>query len=387
MPRPEHIEEGDVVEQVFRQPGASNTVERIRRGRVLKIEKGSARVKFEGRNSPERVMLNMLRVFVDPTKTVMGQALTRAGLVDPKPPPSPPAPKPIGPPPEEMRMTRQRSDIETITPTQAAELLNANTDNRPIRDSRVAELTRAIREGRWRLTNDAIAMTGYSHQKPGRLLNGQHRLFACTEAGLPIRVMVLYGADEGAYLVMDTGAKRVAADAIGGQNRAEKAAIATLLLHYERNTISILGKAGKYANDEIVAAVNSRPLIEETCATDMQGLRKIVRARSGVLAGFVLIREDNRRLADEFIANVLSGEGLVKDAPELALRNRLIAETARIRSNRTAGTTYMAMVIKAWNAKKSGGTMTRFQFSPGDAFPRVTAGATPPRRRPAARST
>lgn len=62
MPRPQHLELDDLVEQEFPIPGAPNNLPRVRRGRVAKVEKATALVKFEGSRNAKRVMLSRLRV-------------------------------------------------------------------------------------------------------------------------------------------------------------------------------------------------------------------------------------------------------------------------------------------------------------------------------------
>lgn len=275
-------------------------------------------------------------------------------------------------------MGKKNCEIERITPAQAEVILNGNQGNRPLRDARVEELTRSIVEGRWRLTNDALAMTGQSHEKPGRLLNGQHRLFACIEAKKPIEILVLYGIDEDSYAVMDTGAKRSASDLLPQPHQTVRRAVTQAVFCYSREAISCTGYGLVPGNDEIVAAYEAHPQIGLTVDAHIHGVKKIVRAPSGVLAGFALAMEDSPDLAQQFIDRVLTGDGLLKDSPELTLRNRLIAESTR--SNRLPAASYAAMVVKAYNAVKTGGSLVRLIFKEGEPFPRVVDLAKQPPR-------
>lgn len=275
-------------------------------------------------------------------------------------------------------MAKRTCEIEKITPAQAESILNGNEGNRPLRDKRVEELTRSISEGRWRLTNDAVAMTGASHDRPGRLLNGQHRLFACIEAKKPIEVLVLYGADEDSYAVMDTGAKRSASDLLPQPHQTVRRAVSHAVFCYVREAISCTGYGLAPGNDEIVAVYREHPAIARVIDAHLNDVKKIVRAPSGVLAGFVLAMEDNQHLAAQFIDRVLSGDGLTKDSPELTLRNRLIAESTR--SNRLPAATYAAFVMKAYNALRTNAPLVRLIFKEGEPFPRcVDLAKQPPR--------
>lgn len=278
---------------------------------------------------------------------------------------------------------KKTASIERITPAQATAILNANTGNRPIRDTRVTEMARAIKEDRWKLTNDAITMTGGSYEKPGRLLNGQHRLFACIETNTPIEVLVLFGADEDSYAVMDTGAKRVASDLLPRPHQNQRRGATMLVYCYEHQALSCTAYNVSPGNDEILKTYEDHPAIGLTVDQHLQALKVLTTAQSGVLGAFALLREHDRANADTFIESVLTGHQLEKDAPELTLRNRLIAESTRggrSRSRTPTAATYAAMVIKTWNARQTKAPLTRLIFKDGDPFPRLVDMAKQPPR-------
>lgn len=279
-------------------------------------------------------------------------------------------------------MAKRNCEIEKITPAQAEAILNGNEGNRPVRDKRVEELTRSIAEGRWRLTNDAIAMTGGSHERPGRLLNGQHRLFACIEAKKPIEVLVLYGADEESYAVMDTGAKRSASDLLPRPYQNERRGATQLVFCYEREALSCTGYGLAPGNDEILHEYDMHPMIGLTIERDHGALAKLCKAKSGQLGAFALLRAHDREKADAFIDRVLSGHGLAKDSPELTLRNRFISEGTYngSRGRRATPSMYAAMVIKAWNAVQTVAPLSKIAFRDGEAFPRIVDMAKQPPR-------
>jgi hypothetical protein len=102
------------------------------------------------------------------------------------------------------------TDLLTITPEYARELLKANGANRSLRKQLVRTYANEMLAGRWRITGEAIQFG-----TDGRLLNGQHRLNAVVMADVPVTFLVIYGIDPDAQLVMDSGAKRTAGDALG----------------------------------------------------------------------------------------------------------------------------------------------------------------------------
>ncbi len=400
-----HYEEGDVVEMRFNPPAGrvlSPGDEWSRRGVVRKVERSSALVAWDdpkkpGRLHVERVLFNRLRLKQEPAaiiearKTPIRTPVLMNGLrvqgFQPKQPEPDLIRVPLTPPraAERAEPMRRRSEIETITPQQATELLNANTDNRPIRDSRVAELVRTINERRWHLTNDAVAVTGLSKSKPGRLLNGQHRLFACVEANQPIEVLMLYGADEASFPVLDTGSRRAAGDLIGGTYHNTVAAVARLIISYERGGISIHGaKGGQPQNDEVLAAAKAHPLIHACCERYYGRLLRLTRSGGGVLAGMTVIAEQGGDEAHAFFERVIEGTDLAAGSPEFTLRARLIREATARRSKKHPSSLYMAMVIKAWNASRTGSSLSVILFNEGETFPQVAplnAKQAPPNRR------
>jgi len=99
--------------------------------------------------------------------------------------------------------------IVNVTPELARMWLVNNNFNRPKNSDTVAKYVRQIREGRWRLTHQGVALT-----KRGFLLDGQHRLFAIVECGvtLPMRVFVNEPIEN--YEVIDCGRNRSNLDVV-----------------------------------------------------------------------------------------------------------------------------------------------------------------------------
>lgn len=94
-------------------------------------------------------------------------------------------------------------EIQTVTPEKAAEWLGKNEANRKLRERRAAALARAIREGKFKLTHQAIAFS-----KRGRLLDGQHRLRAICLANKPVKLVVATDVPEETFDVLDAGLPR-----------------------------------------------------------------------------------------------------------------------------------------------------------------------------------
>ena len=99
--------------------------------------------------------------------------------------------------------------IVNVTPELARTWLVDNNFNRPKNSETVAKYVRQIREGRWRLTHQGVALT-----RRGFLLDGQHRLFAIIECDvtLPMRVCINEPIEN--YEVIDCGRNRSNLDVV-----------------------------------------------------------------------------------------------------------------------------------------------------------------------------
>jgi hypothetical protein len=98
-----------------------------------------------------------------------------------------------------------------VTPEMALLWLDKNTLNRTLRQSHVNEFIDIIRTGKWVPTTDAIGIDTNGH-----LTNGQHRLWACAESGIPILLLVANGlVHESTFPATDTHQRRTISDQTG----------------------------------------------------------------------------------------------------------------------------------------------------------------------------
>ena len=82
-----------------------------------------------------------------------------------------------------------------------------NTNNRKVSDNYVHRLARDMTAGKWRLTHAGIAFA-----PDGILLDGQHRLWAIVESGVPVEMIVWRNIDPEAMMAIDCGKTRSMAD-------------------------------------------------------------------------------------------------------------------------------------------------------------------------------
>lgn len=164
---------------------------------------------------------------------------------------------------KEMFITKVR-----ITPEMAADLLEKNHYNRPINKVKVARMVNDIKCGNFEITHQPIGIDEY-----GTLVDGQHRLTAVVESGIPVDMFVAYNAPRSTKI--DIGLARDTRTALFMAGILEKGS-----LEYKKSTYPLIrmivcmqfgyGAQRTLADDEIHAIyVNHQKTIDPI--TDMIG--------------------------------------------------------------------------------------------------------------------
>lgn len=99
-----------------------------------------------------------------------------------------------------------KAEIMTVTPEMAKEFLKGNILNRTVSDSVVTQYASDMKANRWSVTGSGISIA-----KDGRLLDGQHRLFAIIKADVPVELLVC-SEIENNVATFDVGKKRTLRD-------------------------------------------------------------------------------------------------------------------------------------------------------------------------------
>lgn len=103
----------------------------------------------------------------------------------------------------------ENSRVCVFSPDLAASILeDLNGQNRSQRPMRIRRFARDMTEKRWLLSGDTIKFG-----RSGLLRDGQNRLQACVHSNTPFKTHVVFGVDDRAFKVMDTGATRTGIDA------------------------------------------------------------------------------------------------------------------------------------------------------------------------------
>ena len=241
-------------------------------------------------------------------------------------------------------------DIEIITPAMATEYLNSNTANRNIRNRVVESYARDIREGNWQFTGEAIKFS-----REGVLLDGQHRLYAIIEANAPIKALVIRNLADESQEVMDTGAKRAAADALsmkGYKNATTLAAAARYVITFKSGSLQVNKEMARVTHSEIIDFLSKNAVLEEYTVFCIAMKATSDLSPSIMVASLFLLAESDKEAAMEFMTTVGTGLNLQPNTSIYALLNRL----REIRRHRTyvPPAEYLSLVIRAWNKWRKG---------------------------------
>jgi hypothetical protein len=211
--------------------------------------------------------------------------------------------------------------IETITPAQAKRWLNQrNGHNRNLRQSHVDYLANEMIGGRFKETSQGI-----SFFKDGTLADGQHRLAACVDSGVAIKLPVARGVDKEAMCAYDMGARRSVADFLHLHHGLKDANIITA------SSRSIVSMCFAYQNYPLSADVILRVLrrygkeLEETAAE----IKQFKPAQKAWIIGTIAFaRKSQPQKVSEFVTAVATGESVKKGHPALTFRNWLINKSS-----------------------------------------------------------
>jgi hypothetical protein len=272
--------------------------------------------------------------------------------------------------PVNHRPAIQQPRIVQMTPAWAEELLRANTDNRNLRrKSVVAQYAGAMCRGEWVLSNDAITV-----REDGVLGNGQHRLHAVVQSGITISVILIEGLPVSTQDVIDTGAKRTAADLLSRRGEPHASVLAAVL-----RQLWIYRTTGEFGHHTAVQATHSQlleilerePAIREA-ALESERIRKGGVPIPGSITGalYHVFSSVDPEEAQVFWERFRTGANLAETDAIFALRRQLIASKAgqtKHMNTRWAA----ALTIIAFNYWREGHRVKLLKWNPGGANPQA----------------
>lgn len=265
-----------------------------------------------------------------------------------------------------------KSQVKEITPDYAQKLLDANKDNRKVSWDRVNHYVREMASGNWELNGQPIVVA-----ESGRLLDGQHRLYACVQSRTPFTTLLVTGVSEDSMSTLDTGKSRRAPDILsilGFKDVNHVAAVSNLAMAYENGSLqAAFSSWGRYEPREIAEYAQNNPSICDWSRIGHANAVGIGCVTIAATVGFLLEKHSKVRNVvpayTEFLEKVASGLELTNDSPIYHLRKRLEkgVNYTRPSSRREVA----ALFIKAWNAYYGKQKMNTLRFMKTEEFPQI----------------
>lgn len=258
--------------------------------------------------------------------------------------------------------------LETVTPELAAEWLKRNVNNRRRRPTVVDRYARDMAADEWRPDAGMIQF-----DLAGNLLNGQHRLAACIKADTPFRTWVMRGADPAAMPVIDKGTPRSLGNTLTWMGKADVNSLAAAIsTGWRWQAANPHDRVLVPTTDEAVAWLKANPSIE-IASRDARAPYATFRCpRPAGSAVIHRLRLVDGAATHQFLADVETGASLTAGDPALALRNWMTNQMAtsqgKVRPLHLPSV-YMAMWVKAWNAKMTGRSLKLVRYVAREEFP------------------
>jgi hypothetical protein len=246
---------------------------------------------------------------------------------------------------------------------------NRFLDNRPIRWYWVHELARRMKDGQWDPYNGETVQI----DRNGHVLNGQHRILAALEAGIPLVVLVVRGLEPRAYDSIDTGKARSPGDAFATVGEKNFQILASSLKWLWRYQHKLLGSHSPVTIHELRSVLGQFPDIRDSSNVGNQ-CRRLCSAGIAACLHF-LFKQRSASHARQFFSKLCSGEGLSRTdetQPILKIREELILNGRKEGRNRrttpsvryTDDSIWIALVL-SWNAYRQGAKVKAVLASAG----------------------
>lgn len=265
--------------------------------------------------------------------------------------------------------------LTLITPDLAKDLLERNSNNRKPKARAIGQYRRDMEAGRWDPDASDIKFA-----RTGELLDGQNRLIACVEAGVPFPTLVRTGLSVHSRSHVDTGVKRTVADMLRMElgitdNPTTIGAAVLLRVRYEDRVLNHQGKrsinvsaGGRPAqnmvltHDEYLVYLTEHPLFQKLHARAESMRKRAFPAfpASAVLAFMAMAAEQDEKALLTLTEQLMEGEYGGVDSP----LPRLVHYAAMVRGNTNLGSpghkgqvlqqSVVLAMTRVWNATRGG---------------------------------
>lgn len=265
-----------------------------------------------------------------------------------------------------MRKIKTRgvtAELTEVDATLAKHWLGTQEFNRNLRRGAVTAMAGDMLAGRWKFDGAPIRFDQHGH-----LIDGQHRLSAVIESNTSQEFLVIDGISAEAQIIMDSGAKRTAADQFHmtqHSNSTARAAAIRLLLRVADG--SILGNNRAVTTMEVVGFNNTHQHEMDLALSLSLPTRRMVQSTMAVSTSAAYLALNSRlEAARDFFGAVTSGANLPPGSPILALIQGINGRKARqVKMSQCEELYYWVQAFNKWRGGKS---LLKLQLPTGDGI-------------------
>jgi len=281
------------------------------------------------------------------------------------------------PPP--LRSLRSEADPAVgvrvlITPEVATEWLETRGDNRKVMQTVVDTYATDMKEGRWVFNGAPIQFDEH-----GKLLNGQHRLWAIIESGCSIEAVVQWGIPRAAQATIDTGAKWRGKDVLYMKGEKNVSLLQATLKWVDKDEKGMILGMRPISNSQTLEVLERHPNVRRS-VDFISSVKGPLYASVAAFLHYKIAPEDPEK-ADTFFQRLADGLELTEQNPIYRLRERLGLSWKSMA--KIGHTDAMALAIIAWNAYRAGRNLSLLTWrktgSAAMAFPVIEGAGTPVR--------
>lgn len=260
-----------------------------------------------------------------------------------------------------------------ITPAQAKQILLAMPPQRPLTVENVNFFKAHILLGTLPATHQGIAF-----DTDGLLFDGQHRLQACVETGLPIEIKCCFNEDRANFVHVDKPRVRTIVHDLIASSQTRNSLVTSLISAGARILVSLdkdlvpwtAWSRADFTVNTVSIALQSHPYLVEAaefCAKNRTNLSMI---GPGIACGFLArFMEINKQLALSFYDEIMTGAYVGSGHPAFELRRWL---NSRKKKNMAARPALMIALVRTWNAAIEGRSLKNIVIE--DGFAKVSTG-------------
>lgn len=247
-----------------------------------------------------------------------------------------------------------KTELKTITPEIAAEMLKANTMNRPLTESNVATLVKEMKGGRWKINGDMIRLSICN-----MVIDGQHRLHAVVRSGITIQSWVMEGLPADVFDTIDVGKRRSSGDTLSCRGEQNAHRLGAALVMIDKYMTGRAEKSVTYSNTEVEGLLAKYPDVRKSLMTTKSG--KGLLLPSVLDACHYLFSQKDPAMTEVFMERIFKGVGLEEGDPWYVLRERLLVNS--LSNTKLSKAFMMALCIKAWNSARQGKRISKLQLN------------------------